>query len=434
VVSIDWEIPKLMPSQRELLFWNPPEGTKRAITGSLSISFGTGKTTAAALRFVRTVLEHPPWDPSDRLRQQPCALAIAPTYPLLRFKVLPLLEWAFPPGTILRTIKTPPQVWYTINGVKVWLMSAEGLVDSGDVFCIFADEISYPQFLDSLTYRKIMGRLRYPCKYREMIVSGIASSNPIVKERYDHPDDPTFKIVLPGLKEAPIDEQARADILSTVAFENRDAALEGGSWAPEKELIYSLDPTYNRVDNPVDKSYPSFVAIDPGTSSSAIVVQNHDGCLVVVDEWVGDDQTTDALCLSIKAMGYNIQGVAVDTQAHIDAVKYIRSVWPSATVFQAKKKTVDWYVESGIEKVKIALRDATGGVKLKFHGKLWDNPCDPRRGVIKSLSTYRRASNGKPSRDNVVDHQCDVVRYAVVHFLPENTPVQKKTGKVGRLR
>lgn len=415
-MRVAWEVDRLTPPQRDLLTWNAPPGTRQALTGALSVSYGTAKSTAAMLRFARVCMEHPPWNVGSH-RRQPLALALAPTYPLLKINVLDLAEYVFPRQVVLRKMRSPPQEWTLINGVKIVFMSGDGQVDSGNAFCILVDEVSYPQFLDPSKWRKIVGRLRYP-SYRELIVTGISSSNPLIQERFYRPDDPAAHILTPGLEESPIDDEAKANILSTVPYEYQEAALRGG-WAPDRESIYTMTRELHSVGGPLDKSRPALVSMDPGKSAAAAVFQQYDGgVLVCVDEAIAYDTNTEGLCQMIADRGWAVQQVAIDPNANMDCIPLIRRVFPSATVVAEKKRTADWLVESGIEKVRTALRDANGKVRLKFHETLWDGG-HPRRGIVRSMLEYRYGPGGKPVRDDRVDHQVDVVRYGVLRWVQE---------------
>lgn len=429
-MRVRWSVGSLTASQRELVRWQAPPEVQAATTGALSLAFGTGKTTAAALRFARVCMSRPRWSP-DRERQRPLALVLAPTYTLIRMNLRPLLEWAFPREVVVRKTAGPPAVWTLANGVEVWFMSGDAIVDSGTAFAMLIDEVSYPCFLDQLNWSKLVGRLRAP-GYTELVVSGIASSNPIIRERFDAPEDPGTKVLLPGLDDAPIEEAKKARILASLPLESREAALRGG-WGPDRTQVYVLDREHHRTDAPVDKSRGCYVALDPGRSSAAIVCQLIDGVLVVVDELVGYDESSRSVCMELKQRGWVPEQVALDTQAHVDSAEAVQSIFPTAWIRQAKKRSAEWEVEKGHEHVRTCLRDATGRTRLKFHGTLWDEG-HPTRGVVRSMLEYRYKSPGRAVRDDRVDHQCDVVRYAAIAWLQTEERPRYEGPRVVRMR
>ena len=415
-------VKKRTKSQRELTEWRAPEGTTMATTGMMSAGYGSAKSTGVVMRFALVVMMRPPWDPESG-EQQPLALAIAPTYPVLRNNLVPMLQTWIPREVIRHATVGPPAEWTLANGVKILFISGEATVDAVTAFAALVDEAGYPLFLQPAKWAKITSRLRAP-GYRELTASGIAVDDPALRERF-YDEAPDRKMLYPGILENPgLDEAARNTILAATPYHMREAVLHGGI-VPSLDTYYRIDRTVHEWDATIDKQLPAYVGLDPGKSSAAGVYFLLDGVLIQVDEVITWGDHSEKLLLEVKARGYAVQTVAVDTQASLDTLAAIRRVFPAARIWQHPKRSKEWLVREGIERVQWALGDAHGRVRLKFHSDLWDQ--DNPRNFVNSLARYRRhPETGKPVRDDTIDHQCDVTRYVVQTLLTPSLPGREK--------
>ena len=119
----------MTPSQRALLMWEPPPTDEIIVCGALSAGYGSGKSTGAALRFVREILSVPRWHPKGR-EQRPIAAIIGTKAHQMASTLEPIMERIMPPGLVVYRRRSPPDPhWIWHNGVKMlWrsLYSATG--------------------------------------------------------------------------------------------------------------------------------------------------------------------------------------------------------------------------------------------------------------------------------------------------------------------
>ncbi|MEO1331843.1 MAG: hypothetical protein AAFW46_19655, partial [Pseudomonadota bacterium] len=65
---------------------------------------------------------------------------------------------------------------------------------------------------------------------------------------------------------------------------------------------------------------PCHLGIDPGNKGVALVAQEIDGGVVIVDEVIGIRQDAEMLCEEVKGRGFSdIRTATVDAQASIDS-------------------------------------------------------------------------------------------------------------------
>lgn len=404
MINVQQKIPRLSKPQRDLLKWTKKDSL--GVCGLLSAAWGSGKTYGAAIKFVYEVLKIPKWEPESGKRQ-PLAIVLTPTFPNLMSNTLPMLTSLFPPGTIVKRRVSPVRYWETRNGVRIIFSSGDGYVDSVTADIIWVDEVTQPCFLDEYKWSIILARFRGTGL---LIVSGIASNIPVVRQRFDLPDG----IFMPGLKDNPsLNEEAIQNALKFIPSHNRDAAYHGG-WLPTQDNIYNLDPDLHTYSGPVNRSLPCHIGIDPGDQACALVLQKLNGMWVIVDEFHLNSVDAEGLCNTILLAGWNPITCSIDAQASIDTIQAIRRVMPNIHILQKPKRSAQWYVEHGIERVQWALQDANGTVRLQIHQNLWTHPKHPDRNLVHSMGNYRRGANYKPVRNNRTDHVLDALRYLVV--------------------
>jgi len=404
---------ELYPSQADLYMWEPPPGYDFAMCGLLSAGTGSGKTTGAAHKTAQECMMVPPWDPASGEEQPICAV-IASTGKALDSSVVPRLRAAFPPGAIKQKRKSPEWFWVLHNGVKVIFRTLDGDVDSFTADIVWLDECTHPQALREGTWRTIRERLRGPGRKR-LIVSGIAHNYSVVRERFDHPDDPQVGIFMPGVRETKTEEEINW-ILRGIPSANKDAVLNGG-FLPQSERIYLLSDS-NFFDGKVDRSAPCHIGLDPGDKACALVGQMHGNVLRIVDEYHGVMKDPRDIIAQLQLDGWtNIQTAAVDAQRALSDERMLREALPNVHIIRQRRGSEAWHVEEGITRVQWALSDGHGDPHLEIASYLRDSPRDSERGLVRAITSYRRAPNGRPYRDNVTDHVLDCLRYLVVAHL-----------------
>ena len=142
--------------------------------------------------------------------------------------------------------------------------------------------------------------------------------------------------------------------------------------------------------------------------------------LHVVDELLPDNQSTEAAKKMAKARGWRIDPsrsmIFVDPTARGDELAAIRREFFGEATRIVKKARGDEaeVVEYGIDCVNAALLDVDSNVRLTVSSSL------PRqqRSLLTVITRYHRGPNGRPVRDDTVDHAVDCLRYPVVHLLP----------------
>ncbi|MEO1172264.1 MAG: hypothetical protein AAFX94_09450 [Myxococcota bacterium] len=323
---------------------------------------------------------------------------------------VPKLQAAFPAGAIRRKKKSPEWFWELHNGAKVIFRTLDGDVDSFTAEVVWVDECTHPQALRPWTWNTIRERLRGPGRKR-LIVSGIAHNYSVVRERFENEPG----IFMPGIRETK-SRQEIDWILRAIPKANVEAVLNGG-FLPQSERIYLLGEA-NRFDEPVDRSAPCHVAIDPGDKACCLVGQMHGNVLRIVDEFHGVMKDPRDIVAQLRLDGWtDIQTVAVDAQRALSDERMIREALPNVHIIRQRRGSEAWSVDEGITRVQWALSDGHGEPHLQIAGYLFDTPRDSERGLVKAITNYRRKPNGQPYRDNVADHVLDCLRYLTVAHL-----------------
>lgn len=426
------KIRPLLGWQRELLTWEMPDSADIAVTGALSPSPGTGKSWGAALRFAVQAMRSPVW---DRRGTQPLALVVAPTGALLSANSIPILESLIPADAIVSRRKSPTETWTLFNGLKILFLSGKGLIDSVTARLLWVDEVSDPIFLEGYRWERLVGRLRGKGVRKELIVSGIAVDDPRIRERFDRPDDPCYKIVLPGLlSNSYLTADDIALRLRTASSEDREVYLHGG-WRSRPDLVYgSFDwDGGNIVRGPIDYGRPVVLGLDVGDQASLIIGQKTqirllDGSvgegLDIVGEVHLNNADSEASLIHLRDESSWTIGpesvVAIDTQATRDSVNAIRRAFPSLRIIQQPKRSKLWLVEPGVQRVNWAIEDSFGNRRLRVHEDLVRSA--PKRGVVSLLRKYRR-KDGRIVRPND-EHSIDALRYLVCATLEPEVPTR----------
>ena len=209
---------------------------------------------------------------------------------------------------------------------------------------------------------------------------------------------------------------------------------------PKEGIIYyEFDARDHVVNDPGDRNQPVHLGCDIGNQGAIVFFQekmramrNADGTprtekgrpvpalgLHVVDELLPDAMSTEQAMQKAAARGWKIDParsiIFVDPTTRRDEIASIRRVFgDSIRIIKKERGDLAENVEYGHDCVNAAFRDVDGNVRLTISDKL------PRmqRSLLSVITRYHRGPNGKPVRDDKVDHVLDAFRYPVAHFIP----------------
>jgi len=181
-------------------------------------------------------------------------------------------------------------------------------------------------------------------------------------------------------------------------------------FTPEEHLLpqpYRWQPDAGRVYRGIDFGYRHPYAVWAQLLA--------DGTLVVFDEWEGRDATVEDLAEALARIDarhgltendVTLSGCDPAGASHTDA-----GLSPAARLQQMGYKLA-WrtsQILTGVELIKLRLRDARGRVRLKFSS-------DAKQTVY-HLKHYRWEVDGKqPDKDDIHDHAMDALRYLVINL------------------
>lgn len=222
-----------------------------------------------------------------------------------------------------------------------------------------------------------------------------------------------------------------------------------GARMPVKGAIYSdFDDKLNVIDLEVSKTTPTYVCIDFGVTTSAVLwIQelniNGRRASVIVDEWCPDLPTsTRDLVDGIRARGWNLCEAICDPAGDarqrasglVSEVEIIRRDVDEdrdglggglgcdvcATVPAARRR-----VRDGIARVQARVCNANGERELYVLRRLWDRP-EGKRGVRHSILQYEwDARTGEPRKGKAgheADHVADALRLYVIRRAWDGAP------------
>lgn len=421
--------------QWEAIAWEPPPGTQEALTGALSPSFGTMKTSTAIMRAVRFMMSaNCDWDPAYG-EEYPIFLAVAPTSSLIRQVLIPMFRSYMPPQFVLSKRQSPPVEWVLMNGCRLVFMPATAEIDSITACGLFIDEVHKHYYEPDSTWSRITDRVRdstVPGRWREIIVSGISHSTEVLRRRFDRPDDPTCHISFPGLNHSKIDEASKEKIRSGLPASMRDIADEGG-WRPEVyESVFAeeldLRVGESLTDFEIDYDAPCVWTLDVGEQSALLVCQEHyrPGTLDVVDEYIMDNASErDFMRFMVDNTPWarNLREIHVDSTRPPNSVTLIRDVFPSQEEVPIKtipRGKAAFLRTEKFQNLGRCLKDSNGVRRVRFHETLQnDNP----RGIIRGLSTARRRTGHEDLvKDNDTDHAIDALAQLLMDRFPKLEP------------
>jgi len=435
--------PALSAKQRRLVNWVPPASCNFAVTGALSATFGTGKTTAAAARAIAFIFRNANWNPGYGATN-PLFVCVGPTSMTVKQNLVPIFEQLLPSELILERRSSPHDVWLLANGCKLLFLSGAGLVDSFSCSGMMVDEVhDHRAFLHDVKWRPLVGRIRdrKAGAWRELIVSGIAQPDERLKERFDRPDDPNVHIELLGLHDNPAaDEAYRNLILDAYPSGYESVALDGG-WAPTETGsaftdVLSFGPGGNITRDHYAEDAKVICTLDPGKQSALLFVKeievdefshgeptgNKVPGLCVIDELILDAvDSRQAVQLALETP-YTIAKLCVDTAMIHDTRRMLRDVW-TGPIDTLPKGSLQWRRSTKLNRLRWALCDTHGTRRLLIHERLMSN--GDKRGLVNVLRRSKTNTAGTDVVKDDLEHAREALAQLIVsHWKPERPKAQ----------
>lgn len=392
----------------------------------------SGKTTGAALKFLANCIANP-WTP-EYGEDRPYSIVIGLTRSVLRDSGYRELKRIIPKEAIARESNASDDWSLTLtNGHVIKFKTAAGAVEGASACTVWLDEAD--KLPDETAYLNYQMRASDALGRRFLvIVSGLPESGWLEDtfDRPEHRDSPSrLTIFCATADNHYLPPHVLAEYRSSASKTNAIKYLEG-RWMPKTGAIYGeWRPSLHLVDDAGDKTQPTHLAIDPGAKGAALFLQERvrrvrvGGKIVeqlglhVVDEWLCPrEQTMLETARALKSRGWLIHPsrsmVFLDPTTRPDELAAVREVFGDIRPITKARGEPAEKVEFGIDCVKAALLDADDNVRLTVYRGL---PRGDGRNLLSALTRYHR-KNGKPVRDDTVDHVLDCLRYPVAHLLP----------------
>lgn len=206
------------------------------------------------------------------------------------------------------------------------------------------------------------------------------------------------------------------------------AGLSASQWKREYEIsfesqsdaVYSeFDPQHHILadDWIPNRSSAIYRSMDFGYHHPFVLwfQETPDGEIVVFDEWSEPDRTSEEVWRAMRNVdlshGFSERDVVWTACDPAGAAVRDAGISPVDVLRRAgvKLRYRSSRIESGVERVKSVLRDATGRVQLRI---------SPRcRKLIADFNRYHWASQGDlPQKDGLSDHSMDALRYFFVNL------------------
>lgn len=417
-MQADIDVAQLTPAQRRAL-----RSTSRQVL--MSGGFGSGKTTALAIKMLQLKAENP----------NVPGLVLAPTWGVL---------WS---TTVRRLISLLRISGFSYN---IRDRSGECYLDLGDGQPIFLRSAKKPETFDGLdvgwmvgdecrhwgrhAYDVGIGRVRVPCPLPQSAFFSTPSMG-WLSDEFDAgkpgrelivaPTKENAKNLAPGFIEnlrlsySPRLQRAVIDGAFTVLEGSVYEAFDGSSTSP-----WLVD--YNPAKFPQRRTY---LWLDPGYRRSAwiFVHKVSDAEWVCFDELILDDCSDSAAVERVNAKGYQIDEIWTDPAADnvqsivgFDTLQMLRKI--KVRSVRAIRTIVDpWRsISWGVDKVRTMLGGEGMPMRLFFARSLIEKERRLPRGLIKDLTAYRypevkdgKAVTDQPLKDGLHDHFNDALRYGV---------------------
>ena len=362
----------------------------------------SGKTRGCALKFFANCVANP-WRP-DYGEDHPFSLVIGWTHKVLVDSAYREIKAVIPRAAILGAVEGA-------SACGVWLDEAH----------LLPDESAYLNY--QMRASDALGR-RFL-----VLVSGLPESGWLQDtfDRSEHHADPSRATLFCRTADNHYNPpHVVAQFRSSVSRQTAIKYLEG-RWMPREGVIYyEYDPRVHITDDQGDRAQHVHIGVDIGSKGAVVFFQerprmiagNLTMCLHVVDELLPEQASTEVAMRQVMARGWRLDPqrslICVDPTTRRDEFDSIRRVMgDQIRIIRKDRGDSAEQVEYGIDCVNAALRDANGHVRLTMASSL----PTLQRSLRTAIPRYHRR-NGRPVRDDIIDHVLDAWRYPVVHLLP----------------
>lgn len=414
-----------------------------AIIKAIFGGWRSGKTRGCALAFLANCFANP-WR-QEYGGDHPFSIIIGITSNVLRDSAYREIKALLPSDLILR--ETKGQQWELLlaNGHLIKFRTVKGALEGASACGVWLDEAhKIPSEEIFLNYQMrasdALGR-RFL-----VLVSGLPESG-WLQETFDRGDasaEDRQRLVLfartaDNVYNPPhVIPQFRRSVSKKTAIKYLE-----GRWMPKESAVYfEYDTRVHLTDDAGDRRRFVHLGIDIGNKACVLFLQERvvhlkqangrpmvDGsnrpmtalALHVVDEILPEQMSTKQAMREAQARGWVIDPrqscIFVDPTTRADEFDSIRSVFgDEIRIVRKFRGKLEEKVEYGVDCVNAALMDCDNNVRLTFYRGL---PRDAR-SILTVITKYHRGGNGKPVRDDIVDHACDALRYPVADLIPLN--------------
>ena len=411
----------------------------RAIFGG----YRSGKTRGCALALFANCLANP-WTPEFG-EDRPFSLVIGYTHKILVDSAYRELKAVIPKELVIKEPKSPSLELWLANGHVIKFRTAKGNIEGASACGVWLDEAH--KLPDNKAYTNYQARASDVRTNRSLVlVSGLPERG-WLEETFDKPEhrnDPDRLLLFAStVDNRYLQDHVIRNLRASVGAGDATRYIEG-RWQTRPDIIFHC---FSNQDHPAgslwawpgDKSRPVHLGFDIGQQGAIVVFQEvkrmckrplraggfekrEELGLHVVDELLPDNMSTREACRALKARGWSIapkiSQFFVDPTTRPDELQAIRDEFhgTDTRIVRHVRGDPQEEVEYGHDAVNAALHDADGNRRLTLFSGL------PRekRSLLSVMHKYHR-KNGRPVRDNVVDHVLDAFRYPVAHMLPIRT-------------
>lgn len=411
---------RLIATQEQLL-------RSGAIIRAIFGGWRSGKTRGCALTFFANCIANP-WRP-EYGEDRPFSLVIAWTHKVLVDSAYRELKAIIPRQAILHERKGESWEIELINGHTIKFRTAKGAIEGASACGVWLDEAHLLPSEETFLNYQMRASDALGARFL-VLVSGLPESGWLQDtfDRPEHHDDPTRLTIFASTADNPYNpphviEQFRSSVSRTTAIKYLE-----GRWMPRENVVYhEWDPRLHLVDDAGDRGQHVHLSCDIGNKGALLFWQERQRVrgkgtalgLHVVDELLPDNLSTEAAMRLAAGRGWLIDPnrsiIFVDPTTRRDEFDSIRRVFgDQIRIIRKERGDAAEVVEYGIDCVNAALRDVDGNVRLTMFRGLPKQ----QRSLLTVITRYHRGPQGRPVRDDTVDHVLDALRYPVAHFLP----------------
>lgn len=401
----------------------------------------SGKTRGCAIKFYANCIANP-WTPAYG-EDRPFSIVIGLTWKVLVDSAYRELKAIIPPEAIAHERKGESWEIELRNGHVIKFRTTKGLMQGASACGVWLDEAHL--LADASEFENYQTRASDALGARFLVlVSGLPEAG-WLQDTFDRPhqrSDPDRAVFFCSTYE---NKYTPAHVIpqlkSSVSRKKAISRLEG-RWQPRERMIYSdwnpnEYPHGNLSKWPGDPRAPCHLGVDVGEQGAVLwfqevirTVKDKHGRvhkvkgLHVVDEMLPDGMSVlevMRLARERKSCGGTPwiispehSTIYVDPTTRPDEINNIQAVFPGVNVHQNVRGEPQENVEYGHDAVNAALCDADGVIRVTCYSDL------PRedRSLLSVVTRYHRNKQGKPVRDDKVDHVLDAWRYPIVNILP----------------